>query len=130
MGPTGPGGADGKNGADGLNGINGKDGLNGQDGAQGIQGIQGEAGKDGIDGEPGPQGLNGEPGEDAAHPSEFWDSWKDLTDDFDDYPADRFEGSGEVNYKLIFITVKSVEDEKSYIFYRYRCFAENFYRDA
>ena len=35
------------------------------------------------------------------HPNEFWDSWRDLTDDFPDYPdsfQDRFEeGSGLVS---------------------------------
>ena len=60
-------------------------------------------------------GDQGDPGKDGQHPADFWDSWRDLTDDFDDYPmsdfatkmksfkpADQFEGSA-VSKKMFFV---------------------------
>ena len=58
---------------------------------------------------PGPAGAKGERG-DRTHPAEFWDSWKDLTDDFDDYPnwGDHFEGSGGSEVCFLFRTLFSL----------------------
>ena len=66
---------------------------------------------------PGPVGAKGDRGE---HPSEFWDSWKDLTDDFDDYPnwGDHFtEGSGGSEVRLNQIILSTFFNRYSYAFF-------------